>query len=46
MVKHLHYHIIPSSVIGDLDHKGEDRKIMSEKEIADIMEDFKKASAV
>ncbi len=32
-IKHLHYHIIPNDRIGDLDHKGEKRKILNSKEI-------------
>ncbi len=32
-IKHLHYHIIPNDRIGDLDHKGEKRKVLSPKEI-------------
>lgn len=32
-VKHLHYHLIPNDRIGDLDHQGIQRKILSDKAI-------------
>jgi diadenosine tetraphosphate (Ap4A) HIT family hydrolase len=41
-VEHLHYHIVPTVIVGDLDHKGEERKIMTQEEINEIFEDFKK----
>lgn len=33
-VPHLHYHLIPNDRIGDLDHNGEQRQILSSEEIA------------
>ncbi|MFA4942385.1 MAG: HIT domain-containing protein [Patescibacteria group bacterium] len=32
-IKHLHYHLIPNDPIGDLNHVGEPRKMLSKKEI-------------
>lgn len=32
-IPHLHYHLIPNKRIGDLDHKGELRQILSPEEI-------------
>ena len=32
-VSHLHYHLIPNDRIGDLDHNGEPRQILSVEEI-------------
>ncbi len=31
-VPHVHYHIVPVDIIGDLDHKDEERKILTEAE--------------
>lgn len=31
-VPHVHYHIVPVDTIGDLDHKGEEREILTEEE--------------
>ncbi len=39
-IEHLHYHIIPVDVIGDLNHVGEERKVLSEAEIEEILRDF------
>lgn len=39
-IKHLHYHLIPNDHIGDLDHKGEKRKILSVKEIKLLREEI------
>jgi len=41
-VTHIHYHIIPEVRLGDLDHKGDDRKILDPQEITDLLEKFKK----
>lgn len=38
-VEHLHYHLIPNSRIGDVDHNNEERKIMSKEEIEAISKD-------
>jgi diadenosine tetraphosphate (Ap4A) HIT family hydrolase len=35
-VPHLHYHLIPNDRIGDLDHNGELRQILSPEEIATL----------
>ncbi len=40
-VEHLHYHIIPNIRIGDLDHYGESRRIMTDVEIKEILAEFK-----
>jgi len=32
-IKHLHYHLIPDDRIGDLDHQGKPRRILSTEEI-------------
>jgi len=37
---HLHYHIVPNVMIGDLEHDNSQRRIMSEEEIMQILEDF------
>ncbi|MDO8566465.1 MAG: HIT domain-containing protein [Candidatus Moranbacteria bacterium] len=42
-MKHLHYHIIPEEHIGDLDHEGNKRVVMSEKEIQAVSQDIQKA---
>ena len=42
-IGHLHYHIIPNTRIGDIDHNGKKRRIMKESEIRKIMADVKKA---
>lgn len=42
-VEHLHYHIIPVVAIGNLNHKGEERKVMTEKEMNKISRDFEVA---
>ncbi|MEK7634993.1 MAG: HIT family protein [Patescibacteria group bacterium] len=41
-VEHLHYHIVPTVIVGDLDHKGEERRVMTKEEIEEFFEDFKK----
>lgn len=39
-IRHLHYHIVPAVIIGDLDHRGQSRIIMSGKEIDKLMSEF------
>jgi len=39
-IEHLHYHIVPNVMIGDLEHDNSQRKIMSEEEIMQILEEF------
>ena len=34
-VKHIHYHVIPDVRVGDLDHNGELRKILTSNEISE-----------
>ena len=41
-IKHLHYHIIPNHRIGDLDIHGEQRRILTEKEITNLIKKIKK----
>jgi diadenosine tetraphosphate (Ap4A) HIT family hydrolase len=38
-VRHLHYHIVPHVHIGDLDHNGEERRILTEREIDALMDE-------
>lgn len=42
-IRHLHYHIIPDVRIGDLDHRGKKRRIMTPQEIRDVSKDIEKA---
>jgi len=43
-VDHTHYHIVPDTHIGDLDHKDVDmRPILSEQEVADLSKRIKSA---
>ncbi|NDE68245.1 HIT domain-containing protein [bacterium] len=43
-VAHLHYHIVPSVIIGDLDHKGKERTVMTKEEIAQLMRELREVS--
>ena len=36
-VEHLHYHIIHVAIIGDLDHNGKDRRIMTAEEVTGLL---------
>ena len=38
-VKHLHYHIVPFVHIGDLDHDGDERRILTEEEVDALMDE-------
>lgn len=40
-IKHLHYHLIPNNRIGDLDHLGKPRKILSKDSISRLMTKIK-----
>jgi len=40
-VNHVHFHTIPNTRIGDLDHFGEERKMLSEDDINKTIQDFK-----
>jgi len=39
-IKHLHYHIIPSVEVGSLSGNSIERKIMTEEEIGQLLEEF------
>lgn len=41
-VNHVHFHTIPNIRIGDLDHYGQERKILSESDINKTIEDIRK----
>lgn len=43
-IEHMHYHIIPDVALGDLDHYGKQRKIMTDSEINKVIGDFRKAA--
>ncbi len=43
-IKHLHYHAIPNIRIGDLDHEGNDRKVMTDAEVEKIFGELKKVA--
>ena len=40
-ILHTHYHIIPDVVMGDIDHTGADRKVLSNNEIAKLISRIK-----
>ena len=42
-VQHVHYHLIPEIRIGDLDHEGNERRVMDEKDVDALMEELKRA---
>lgn len=42
-VEHLHYHLIPENHIGDLDHDGNTRDIMTAEEEKEVIEEIDKA---
>lgn len=42
-VEHLHYHLIPENHIGDLDHDGRTRNIMTDSESANISDEIMQA---
>lgn len=39
-VEHLHFHIVPKHRIGDLDHKGRSRRVMSPKAIGALTDEL------
>ena len=41
-VTHIHYHVIPEVRLGDVDHNGEVRKILTPEEISAVLARFKK----
>ncbi|OGI30871.1 MAG: hypothetical protein A3G09_04260 [Candidatus Moranbacteria bacterium RIFCSPLOWO2_12_FULL_48_12] len=42
-MEHVHYHVIPDIHIGDLDHEGKERVVMTEGEIQAVSEDIENA---
>ncbi len=40
-IRHLHYHVIPNVVLGDIDHKGDERRILNKAEIRQIVRDIR-----
>ena len=42
-IEHMHYHVVPAVALGDLDHYGKQRKVITRREINKILSDFKKA---
>lgn len=42
-IAHLHYHIIPNIRIGDVDHLGIDREVLSSEDIARVVADVSAA---
>ncbi len=42
-ISHLHYHIIPNTHIGDLDHKNIQRRLLTKDEIKDLTKDINSA---
>lgn len=43
-IEHMHYHVVPAVALGDLDHYGKQRKIMTREEIKRVMSDFRKVA--
>lgn len=43
-IPHLHYHIVPVDQIGDLNHKGEPRRILTKTEVKRLITDFNRAA--
>ncbi len=43
-IEHMHYHVVPAVALGDLDHYGKQRKVMTPQEINKIMSDFRKVA--
>jgi diadenosine tetraphosphate (Ap4A) HIT family hydrolase len=41
-VEHIHYHVIPEVRLGDLDHNGEERKILGPAEIEELVTKLRK----
>jgi len=39
-IAHIHYHLIPEVRIGDMDHSGQERRILSDEEIEETMRDI------
>ncbi|MCC7004829.1 HIT domain-containing protein [Candidatus Nomurabacteria bacterium] len=43
-ISHLHYNIIPDTRLGDIDHQGKKRVVLSEKEVEALYKRLKNAS--
>ncbi len=43
-IKHLHYHVVPSVVIGDVDHNGDERVVLTGEEADEVVGELKKVS--
>ncbi|MEK7614691.1 MAG: HIT domain-containing protein [Patescibacteria group bacterium] len=41
-IPHLHFHIIPDIRLGDLDHYGQERKVLSVNEVEELVSELKK----
>lgn len=39
-IRHLHYHVIPNTHIGDLDHDGKLRRLLSQEEVNNLMNEI------
>ncbi|MEI6042184.1 MAG: HIT family protein [bacterium] len=44
-VKHVHYHIAPAAIIGDLKRKNADRIVLEQGDIDKLMKDFEEAES-
>ena len=40
-IRHTHYHLIPEIRIGDVDHGGQERRILEESEIEDVIREIR-----
>lgn len=45
-VAHTHFHVVPFVRIGDLDHAGNKRRILTDKEVAQTTEDLKRVLSI
>lgn len=39
-IDHVHYHVVPAIMIGDLDHYGQERRILSPEEVEETLGDI------
>lgn len=42
-IRHTHYHVIPEIQIGDMDHYGQERRVLEENEIAGVVAEIRAA---
>lgn len=42
-VEHLHYHLIPDIRLGDVDHLGEERRVLNQEEIVPLLQELRRA---